>query len=400
MRRVLLIVIDALGVGAMPDAAAFGDRESCNTLGNVARACGGLKLPCLGALGLGHITAVAGVPPAAAPSASYGRMLERSLGKDTTTGHWEMAGLVLDTPFQVFPDGFPADMIRRFVRESGCGGVLGNRPASGTAIIDDFDAEHRRTGWPIVYTSADSVFQIACNTAVVPLDRLYDWCKAARRILDDGYSVSRVIARPYQEVNGRLNRLSGARHDYSVPPPAGSVLDMLKENGVRVTGVGKIADVFLGQGITHSVHTSGNAEGLARIRDIVGRKLDYDRFAVDAGWSGSGDRELVFVNLVDTDMLYGHRNDVAAFGRALEEIDHTLTDLVPMLGAGDLMMIVGDHGCDPTEPGTDHTREMVPLLAYAPSRQAKRLEDKSSFTYVARATSEWLDVAPADSWAH
>lgn len=400
MRRVLLIVIDALGAGAMPDAKAFGDDESCNTLGNVAKACAGLSLPCMGGLGLGNIIPVAGVPPAAAPAASHGRMLELSHGKDTTTGHWEMAGLVLDKPFQVYPKGFPAELMQRFVKETGCGGFLGNIPASGTAIIDDLDAEHRRTGWPIVYTSADSVFQIACNTRVVPLPTLYAWCETARRILDDGYMVSRVIARPYEEVGGKLQRSSSGRHDYSVPPPPGSVLDVLKGSGKRVVGVGKIADIFLGQGITHSIPTAGNTDGLRVIREIVAGSLDWRRHAVGQGWTGSGDGELVFVNLVDTDMLYGHRNDPRGFGRALEEIDCTLADVVPALGPDDLMLIVGDHGCDPTQPGTDHTREMVPLIEYSRSRPPRRLAEKPSFTYVARAVSDWLDVKPDASWAH
>lgn len=400
MRRVFLIVIDGLGVGAMPDAGSFGDDPSCNTLGNVARACGGLSLPCLGRLGLGNITAVEGVPATDSPLASYGRMLERSLGKDTTTGHWELAGLVLHRPFQVYPEGFPAVLMDRFVAETGCGGYLGNIPASGTAIIEEFDGQHRATGHPIIYTSADSVFQIACNVDVVPLDQLYAWCEAARRILDDGYSVSRVIARPYQEVDGKLARLGSKRHDYSVPPPNGSVLESLRDSGARVVGVGKIADIFLGQGITHSVHTSGNSDGLRRIGELVTRELDVGPLALDPAWRGEADRELFFINLVDTDMLYGHRNDPFGFGRALEEIDATLSQLLPLLGAHDLLLIVGDHGCDPTQPGTDHTREMVPLLSYNRDRQGGAVADKASFTFVARAVCDFLDVSPNPAWTH
>lgn len=400
MRRVFLIVIDALGAGAMPDAHAFGDRNSCNTLGNVAKACGGLALPQLGRLGLGNITHVQGVPAAADPLACHGRMLERSLGKDTTTGHWEMAGLILDTPFQVYPKGFPDDLMDRFVSETGCGGFLGNIPASGTAIIDDLDAEHRKSGWPIIYTSADSVFQIACNVDVVSLDTLYAWCEKARTILDDGYMVSRVIARPYQEIDGALSRLSGARHDYSVPPPRGSLLDRLSSSGVRVTGVGKIADIFLSQGITHSVLTSGNADGLKKIKQLVSQELDYSKLQVDENWKGTGDREFIFINLVDTDMLYGHRNNPKGFGAALEEIDQALGEIISQLGSDDLLLITGDHGCDPTEPGTDHTRELVPLLVYNTEQKARRLEDKASFTYVASAVSDWFGLSPDPSWSH
>jgi phosphopentomutase len=400
VRRVFLIVIDALGVGAMPDAALFGDHSSSNTLGNVARACGGLALPCLGELGLGNITQVEGLEVNSHPTASHGRLLELSHGKDTTTGHWELAGLVLEEPFQVYPEGFPAALMKRFVAETGCGGYLGNKPASGTEIIEELDGAHCSTGHPIIYTSADSVFQVACDIDVVPLEQLYDWCKIARSILDEGYTVSRVIARPYQKVDGKLTRLGGKRHDYSVPPPSGSVLEHLRDSGARVVGVGKIADIFLSQGITHSVHTSGNTDGLKRISELVNCELNIESFALDPTWSGDGNRELVFVNLVDTDMHYGHRNDPKGFGRALEEIDVTLGQIVPSLGDDDLMLIVGDHGCDPTQPGTDHTREMVPLLSYNRNRQGEGVGDKASFTYVARAISDWLEVKPNSDWAH
>jgi len=399
MARVILIVIDALGVGAMPDAAAFGDGPDCNTLGNVARACGGLRLPCLGRMGLGRITQVEGVPAEPTPIASWGLMMERSLGKDTTTGHWELAGILLDEPFQVYPNGFPVEMLSRFMADTGCEGILGNRPASGTEIIEILDAEHRRTGWPIVYTSADSVFQIACNIDVVPLERQYQWCRIARCILDDGYRVSRVIARPYQLTNGYLGRLSAARHDYSVPPPRGSMLDRLRTDGVRVVGVGKIADIFLQQGITHSVPTASNSDGLERVRQIVAGNLDLGPCQTDREWSGEIGRELVFANLVDTDMLYGHRNDWRGFGDALEEIDAALGQILSMLGPDDMLMITGDHGCDPTQPGTDHTREMVPLLRFSPSEQAIDLGLKRSFTHVAHATSKWLGVVPDSAWA-
>ena len=264
MKRAIIIVIDALGVGAMPDAHEFGDAPGANTLGNTIAVNKGLSLPNLVALGLGNVPGT-GMEPAAAPLASYGLMAETSIGKDTTTGHWELAGIILDQPFDVYPDGFPADLIDAFLAATGCNGVLANKPYSGTAVIAEFDAEHRRTGNPIIYTSADSVFQIAVNTDVVPLETLYAWCQMARDLLDEraaSHNVSRVIARPYAEIAGQLQRNAAGRHDYAVNPTNPTVLDHALAAGCRVTAVGKIVDIFLGAGISDAIQTSGNTDGL------------------------------------------------------------------------------------------------------------------------------------------
>lgn len=396
MKRAIVIVIDALGVGALPDAESFGDLPECNTLGNVATACGGLRLPNLGALGLGNIIPVSGVPPVERPTASWGRMKEVSRGKDTTTGHWELAGIVLEQPFTVYPAGFPGDLVAEFVATSGCGGVLGNKPASGTAILVELDAEHQRTGHPILYTSADSVFQLAADVSVVPMEQLYSWCEVARELLNRRAvtdNVSRVIARPYESLPEGPKRLNAKRHDYAVAPPRPTVMDAVLAAGGRTVGIGKIADIFLNQGISHSVRTAGNTEGLARTCEAVAGKLDLSGARlVDDERGDLSTGEFVFTNLVDTDALYGHRNDPRGYGDALEEIDRALPDILGAAGADDLIIITGDHGCDPTMPGTDHTREHVPLLVYQPGRPGTDLGTIASFTHVADLVARWLQL--------
>jgi phosphopentomutase len=395
MKRAIVIVIDALGIGALPDAAEFGDAPGANTLGNVARVVDDLRLPNLCRLGLGHILSAPGIDPVAEPLASYGEMLEISRGKDTTTGHWELAGLVLEKPFETFPEGFPEELLSEFVRRSGCGGILGNIPASGTEIIERFNDEHERTGYPIIYTSADSVFQIACNMEKIPHESLYDWCEAARAVLDERASVSRVIARPYQRDSaGNLVRLSGARRDYAVPPPRATILDEVMAAERKTIAIGKIEDIFCGSGVTHSVHTSGNAEGLSVTIQVLGGELDYAGASVGKGkFLPREADEFIFVNLVDTDSLYGHRRDPRGYGRALEEIDAKIPDILARLGADDLLILTGDHGCDPTAPGTDHTRERVPLLVFNPATPARPLGTLASFTWVADSVAKWLDIA-------
>ena len=390
MKRAAIVVIDALGIGALPDAADYGDPPNCNTLANVAEANNGLHLPNMGAMGIGNILPIAGVPPVDSPTAGFGRMKEVSQGKDTTTGHWEIAGLVLDKPFQVYPNGFPEELMDRFVSETGCGGYLGNCPASGTAIIEQFDEAHVQTGHPIVYTSADSVFQIACNTDVVPLDKLYEWCTTARTLLTDEYNVSRVIARPYHRTDNGLQRLSGQRRDLAVEPPKPTVLNRIADAGGRVLGIGKIVDIFVGSGITHSVHTSGNTEGLDLTVKALRRELDLTELRQPDVTSDDAECELIFTNLVDTDALYGHRNNPVGYGNALEEIDRVLPELTASLTEDDLLIITGDHGCDPTVPGTDHTREYVPLLVCRPGREPKELGTCSSFSWIADQVAEWL----------
>lgn len=394
MKRAIVMVIDALGVGALPDAAEFGDAPGANTLGNVAKAVGGLKLPQLGKMGLGNIIPVEGVPARKAPSASYGRMCEISRGKDTTTGHWELAGLVLEEPFQTFLEGFPDRIVSEFVRRTGCRGVLGNVAASGTEIIERYNSEHERCQFPILYTSADSVFQIACNVEVVPLARLYQWCETARALLDEVASVSRVIARPYRRgPDGKLARMGGERRDYAVPPGRRTVLDAVSEAGGRAIAVGKIEDIFCGAGITHSVHTKGNTHGLEITRQLVSGQLDPETLALpDRGKTTGRAGDFIFINLVDTDSLYGHRRDPRGYAIALEEIDKALGEILPALRPDDLFIITGDHGCDPTAPGTDHTREHVPLLVQNRQAAPKDLGTLRSFAWVAETAADWLGV--------
>lgn len=341
--RVLLIILDGLGVGELPDADRYGDRGSA-TLPNLARVRGGVRLPRLGALGLGNIVFVAGVPAEAAPRGAYGRMAERSPGKDSTTGHWEIAGLVTLEPFPTYPDGFPPEIIAAFEAAIGRA-TLGNVAASGTQIIERLGDEHARTGKPIVYTSADSVFQIAAHEDVVPVERLYEYCRIARAILTGDHAVGRVIARPFAGKAGAYYR-TPRRHDFSVEPSGETILDRLTASGIPVIAVGKVRDLFAGRGIGESVATESNAEGIEAI----------------LGAMKSAGRGLVFANLVDFDMLWGHRNDVEGFARGLEEFDERLEEILGRAERDDLVIVTADHGNDPTTASTDHSREYVPLL--------------------------------------
>jgi len=330
----------------MPDAAAYGDVGS-DTLGNIAR-IRGLKLPNLQKLGLGNIKPIAGIAPVEAPAGAYGRCALASPGKDTTTGHWEMAGIHLAVPFPLFPRGFPPEIMREFERRTGRG-ALGNKAASGTEIVKELGEEHMRTGSPIVYTSADSVFQVAAHEEVIPIGELYRICEIAREILCGPYEVGRVIARPFVGSPGNFTRTAN-RHDYAVPPPQGMLLDRLAERGVFIRSVGKISDVFLGRGIGASVKTKNNADGMEKTLEAVKTASDG----------------LIFVNLVDFDQQYGHRNDVEGYGAALEQFDAWTPDLQSALRPDDLAIFTADHGCDPTTPSTDHSREYVPLLVSGP----------------------------------
>ncbi len=341
--RVLVVVCDSWGVGDAPDAAAYGD-EGADTLAHTADAVGGLTAPNLEALGLGTLTRIRGVAATASAGTAAGRATERSAGKDTTTGHWEMMGIRLDRPFPVYPNGFPPEVIEPFEAAIGRT-ILGNVPASGTEIIAELGEEHLRTGRPIVYTSGDSVFQVACHRRIVPLATLYEWCRVARRLLSGGHEVGRVIARPFEGEPGAFVR-SPERRDFSVPPPGPTVLDHAVGAGVTVYAVGKIQDIFSGQGITEGRYSDTNDHGV----DLT---LEYLRRPGPA---------LVFANLVDFDSKYGHRNDAAGYAAAIEAFDRRLPDLIAALGGG-VLLITGDHGCDPTTPSTDHTRERTPLLA-------------------------------------
>lgn len=350
-RRVIVIVLDSVGCGALPDAAAYGD-EGSDTLGNTSRAVGGLRLPCLGSLGLGSITPLQGVSPVERPRAFWGKMAERSVGKDTTIGHWELMGLIVEEPFPTFPQGFPEEIVTAFVRATGHD-VLWNRPASGTEIIQRFGEEHIRTGKWILYTSADSVFQVAAHERVIPLDELYAACEWARKFLDP-YRVGRVIARPFVGEAGQYTR-TYHRRDYSLEPVGETVLDRLVAAGIPVIGIGKIHDIFAGRGITRSIHTDGNQDGMCKTLEAIRSETEG----------------LIFVNLVDYDMLYGHRRNPHGYASALEEFDAHLPDLIEELRESDLLILTADHGCDPTlSRHTDHTREYVPLLILGP-RQAE-----------------------------
>jgi phosphopentomutase len=371
--RFVILVIDSCGAGAMPDAAAYGD-AGANTLGNTAQRVGGLKLPTLQRWGLGNITGIAGCAPRASPEASWGAMRELSPGKDTTTGHWEMMGVVLTKGFTTFPQGFPEDLMKEWMRLAGAPGFLGNKPASGTEILDELGPQHLATGFPIVYTSADSVFQIAAHTSKVPLPTLYAWCEAARA-LGKTRGIARVIARPFVGAPGAFKRTYD-RRDFSQPPPAATVLDVLAQRGVRTTGVGKIPDIYDHRGIGAEVHTEGNADGLLKTRELL----------------SSPESGLLFVNLVDTDMLYGHRRDVAGYARALEAIDAALPGIAERLREGDVLVITADHGNDPTFPGSDHTRERVPLLAYQPGCSGVALGERDSFADLGATVAEYFGV--------
>ena len=315
----------------MPDCREYNDIPECNTIKNIAeKKEDGLNIPNMQILGIGNLCDIKGVKNIENPVGQYGIMTELSKGKDTTTGHWEMAGLVLDVPFRVYPEGFPEDVIAQFIEKSGCKGILGNYPASGTKIITDLNEEHQKTKYPIVYTSADSVFQIAADTDLIPLETLYKWCEAARSILNGEHNVSRVIARPYKVIDGKPTRISKDRRDYSVVPPKPTVLNEIVEKGGRVTGIGKIEDIFVKSGVTHALHTGSNAEGLDLTLQAVQNELNLEDIKV-ADCSDEPEFELIFTNLVDTDMLYGHRNDYAGYARAVEEIDAFLRNSRPWL---------------------------------------------------------------------
>ncbi|MFN0006518.1 MAG: phosphopentomutase [Planctomycetota bacterium] len=348
MKRVFLLVLDSLGIGALPDAASFGD-DGAHTLDHLVEAAGGLDAPRLIQLGLGSIPGVQSLPRASRPAGAFGRAAEASPGKDTSTGHWEMMGCPLDRAFPVFPRGFPPEILDPFVSRSRIPGVLGNVPASGTEILERLGAEHLATGKPIVYTSADSVFQVAAHAESFGLERLYEICGIAREILDP-FGVARVIARPFVGRPGAFERTYD-RRDFSMPPPRETVLDRLARSGVPVIGIGKISDIFAGRGVSESVHTAGNRDGMVATVKAA-REVEHG---------------LVFVNLVDFDMLYGHRRDPLGYRKALEEFDSDLAELEARLRAGDLLILSADHGNDPTKiETTDHTREYVPVLAAGP----------------------------------
>ncbi|HEY2848663.1 MAG TPA: phosphopentomutase [Gemmatimonadaceae bacterium] len=370
--RAAIIVLDGVGVGEASDAAAYGDAGS-NTLGHVARAVGGLSLPNLQRLGLGGVVPLEGMPPAPRPTGAFGVMEPASSGKDSTTGHWEIAGLKLAVPFPTYPGGFPADVLEAFSARTGRG-VICNEAGSGTAVLDRWGEKHVESGAWIVYTSADSVFQVAAHEEVVPLAELYAACEAARAILTAPNSVSRVIARPFTGTRGAWRRTSN-RRDFSIAPPGETLVDALAVAGVPRTGVGKVDDLFAHRGIEGG-HTAGNAEGIARILEWIA--------------SGSG---FLFANLVDFDQLYGHRNDVPGFYKALREFDAALPAFVSALHEDDLLFITADHGNDPTTPSTDHARENVPVLAFGPRVRPGAIGRRATFADLGATVAEWMGLA-------
>ncbi|MGA9160736.1 MAG: phosphopentomutase [Actinomycetota bacterium] len=370
--RVLILVCDSFGVGGAPDAEAYDDAGS-DTLANTAAAVGGLHAPNLGALGLGLLTTIAGVEPVAAPGSAHGRLTERSAGKDTTTGHWEMAGIVLHEPFPLYPDGFPPEVIKPFQAQIGRE-IIGNVPASGTEIIAELGEEHLRTGRPIVYTSGDSVFQIATHTDVVPLPTLYEWCRVARRLLTGAHNVGRVIARPFTGEPGAFVRRP-ERRDFSVPPPRPTLLDRCLEHGVAVYGVGKIQDIFAQQGLIEARYSDTNDHGV----DLTSEYLRRPGPA------------LVFSNLVDFDSKYGHRNDPRGYALAIEALDRRIPELVGALNGG-VLFLTGDHGCDPTTPSTDHSRERTPLLAAGLEAGPYDVGDRDTYADLGATAAELLGV--------
>jgi len=390
MTRAIIMVIDSMGIGAMPDCREFGDIPECNTLKHVCEYNNGLNVPNLEKMGLGLLGDFKGIKKVTNPTATVATLVEKSKGKDTTTGHWEIAGLISEKPFATYPEGFPDELIEKFIKETNCGGVLANHPASGTAIIEELNEEHHNTKFPIVYTSADSVFQIAVDTDLIPLETLYKWCEIARKLLDEGdYNTARVIARPYKIIDGKPKRISKDRRDFSMAPKQ-TLLNLIKDGGGKVIGIGKIEDIFSKSGITHAIHTGSNKEGLELTLKAVQNKLPLEDIAYIKG-KKYNDREIIFTNLVDTDMLYGHRNDPEGYGHAIEEIDTFIKPIIDAMGKTDLLIITADHGCDPCVEGTDHTREKVPAIFYSKIYQPEgNIGEIEGFDYVAEFIKDWI----------
>ena len=378
MRRIVLIILDSVGAGELPDAGVFGD-GGADTLGNIYRARPGLNLPNLCALGLGRVAGVGCGPKA--PTGCFGKMAEQSAGKDTLTGHWEIAGVITRQPFPTYPRGFPLELIRKIENELGVK-TLGNYPASGTAILDELGAEHLRTGYPIVYTSADSVFQMAAHEEVIPLEQLQDYCARVREILCGEHQMARVIARPFVGEPGNFRRNNAGRRDYAVEPPGSMLMDYLKKIGVITIGIGKIGSIFNHRGFSQEIPTRDNQDGMDQVLSALEQTV--------------GQAAFIFANLVDFDTVYGHRRDVAGYAQALEEFDAWLPKLMDALGREDILMISADHGCDPTfSAHTDHTREYVPLLVYGKTlRQGIDLGVRSVFADCGQTIGDIMGAGP------
>ncbi|MEK6756133.1 MAG: phosphopentomutase [Bacteroidota bacterium] len=377
--KIVFIVLDGVGVGELPDAGAYGD-AGANTLVNTARVVGSLALPHLARLGLTHIARLGDTGPTVAAEGCYGKMAARSAGKDSTTGHWELAGIITERAFPLYPRGFPRNVLEKFVTITGCRGYLGNRPASGTEIIKELGDEHVRTGFPIVYTSGDSVFQIAAHEEVIPLPRLYEICKKTRDEIAIGeHRVGRVIARPFVGTSGQYNRTAN-RKDFALEPPGATLLDLLMNEEVETIGIGKIDDLFCGRGLREKIHTTSNAEGIRTTLDVAGRLR----------------RGFVMTNLVDFDMLFGHRQDPHGMARALEEFDQSLPEFINLLNEHDVFIITSDHGNDPTDRSTDHSREYVPLLCFCKTgKKNVDLGIRSSFADAGKTVAHYFGLRNA-----
>lgn len=373
MKRAIIIVLDAVGIGELPDADKYGDKGS-NTLMHVKEALPALNLKNMCNLGLGLIDGDNVYEKVNNPKGIYGKMAEHSAGKDTTTGHWELSGIWIDKPFPTYPKGFPKEIIEEFESKIGRK-VLGNCVASGTVIIQELGNEHMKTGYPIVYTSADSVFQIACHEDIIPIEKQYRYCEIAREILQGDNGVGRVIARPFIGSNGHYTRTE-RRKDFSLPPIAPTLLDYVSESGLTVSAVGKIEDIFCNRGITQSVHTHTNAEGIEQT-------IKYIENAPDG---------LIFTNLVDTDMLYGHRNDVDGFGKSLQYFDDNLPRIINAMSDDDILFITADHGCDPTTPSTDHSREYVFLLGYGKNIKPHNIGIRRTYADLAKTIADYFNI--------
>ena len=375
INRIIWIVLDSVGIGEARDAAKFGD-EGADTLGHTAEANGGLNIPNMVKLGIGNIDGAHNLERCDNPIGCFGKLAEVSAGKDTTIGHWEMAGIYSPNPFPVYPDGFPQDIIDEFIRKTGVPGILCNKPASGTQIIAELGDEHVATGKPIVYTSGDSVFQIACHEDVVPVETLYEYCKIARKILMGAHAVARVIARPFVGQYPNFER-TDRRHDFSLVPPKQTVLDDLKDAGKDVIGVGKIYDIFAGKGITETTANHGNKKNMEKVFEL--QKKDFNG--------------LCYINLVDFDMIYGHRRDILGYTTALNEFDKDLEIFLANMRVDDVLFITADHGCDPGYKGTDHTRESVPLLGYSKCwKQGVNIGTRDTYADIAATLAQIFEI--------
>ena len=416
-KRAIIFIIDALGIGSMPDFKEFDEEKESNTFTSTVlhslKSKKGINIPTLRKLGLGNISPLEGFSPEPKTTASFGKMAELNKAKDTITGHWEMAGIKTTNAFPYYPNGFPPEIIEKLKTAFNVKGILCNLPYSGTELLKDYGEEHIRTGYPIIYTSADSVLQIATHSSVVPLETLYEWCKAAREIMRGEHEVARIIARPFTDnpdKNSELKfiRQNDKRHDYAVLPHGKSILETLAEKDIPVIGFGKIQDIFAGVGVPFNIHTKNNIDGLEKLTDVLKGNYTNHEFELihSSSFSGEGvknidqilnsEKELLFINLVETDANYGHRRDPDGFAKALEDIDTRLTKILELLTEDDLLLISADHGCDPTAAGTDHTREYVPLLLYTQGLIPKDLGTRNSFADIGASVLKWFEIEDSE----